>query len=285
MKQHIDVVIDIDGILDMYSLPLKRKTGVKVVSWEHFNYLQNPDVPYRKLTRRWAARSADAIVTLTETDKKLYETNLTLRCPVIAIPNPMQAPEGPVSYDVDSKLILSSGRLAYQKGFDLLVDVAAKVLPDHPDWQWKILGEGEDRPSLEQKIHDAHLDGRLTLEGRVDDVDAYYRRSAMFVMTSRFEGLPMVLLEAKAHRLPLVSFDCPTGPAEIVEDGINGALVLLEDIDAMAKAINELIDDCAKRVKYSSMSENNAQRYDMTTILNDWLSLLQAFDSNGMVLD
>lgn len=285
VKQHIDVVIDIDGILDMYSLPLKRKTGVKVVSWEHFNYLQNPDVPYRKLTRRWAARSADAIVTLTETDKKLYETNLTLRCPVIAIPNPMQAPEGPVSYDVDSKLILSSGRLEYQKGFDLLVDVAAKVLPDHPDWQWKILGEGEDRPSLEQKIHDAHLDGRLTLEGRVDDVDAYYRRSAMFVMTSRFEGLPMVLLEAKAHRLPLVSFDCPTGPAEIVEDGINGALVLLEDIDAMAKAINELIDDCAKRVKYSSMSENNAQRYDMTTILNDWLSLLQAFDSNGMVLD
>ena len=61
--------------------------------------------------------------------------------------------------------------------------------------------------------------------------------------------------------------------------------MLLEDIDAMAKAINELIDDCAKRVKYSSMSENNAQRYDMTTILNDWLSLLQAFDSNGMVLD
>ena len=107
VKQHIDVVIDIDGILDMYSLPLKRKTGVKVVSWEHFNYLQNPDVPYRKLTRRWAARSADAIVTLTETDKKLYETNLTLRCPVIAIPNPMQAPEGPVSYDVDSKLILA----------------------------------------------------------------------------------------------------------------------------------------------------------------------------------
>lgn len=140
MKQHIDVVIDIDGILDMYSLPLKRKTGVKVVSWEHFNYLQNPDVPYRKLTRRWAARSADAIVTLTETDKKLYETNLTFEMSVIAIPNPMQAPEGPVSYDVDSKLILSSGRLAYQKGFDLLVDVAAKVLPDHPDWQWKILG-------------------------------------------------------------------------------------------------------------------------------------------------
>ena len=282
VDQHVDVLIDIDGILDMYSLPLKRKTGVKVVSWEHFNYLQNPGVPYRKLTRRWAARRADAIVTLTETDKKLYETNLTLKCPVIAIPNPMQTPANPVSYDADSKLILSSGRLTYQKGFDLLVDVAAKVLPDHPDWKWKILGEGEDRPSLEQKIHNAHLEGQLILEGRVDDVDAYYRQSAMFVMTSRFEGLPMVLLEAKAYRLPLVSFDCPTGPAEIIENGTNGTLVPLGDADAMATAVNELIDDRAKRVKYSGMSKSNAQRYDMATILNDWLSLLRSF-SDEMV--
>lgn len=285
MDYHVDVLIDIDGILDMYSLPLKRKTGVKVVSWEHFNYLQNPDVPYRKLTRRWAAHSADAIVTLTETDRKLYETNLTLKCPVIAIPNPMQAPADPVSYDADSKLILSSGRLTYQKGFDLLVDVAAKVLPDHPDWQWRILGEGEDRPALEQKIHDAHLDGRLTLEGRVDDVDAYYRQSAIFVMTSRFEGLPMVLLEAKAHRLPLVSFDCPTGPAEIIEDGVNGTVVPLGDIDTMAAAIDNLIDDCAKRIEYSDMSESNAQRYGMATIRDAWLSLLRSFEPNEMVSD
>ena len=222
---------------------------------------------------------------MTETDRKLYETNLTLKCPVIAIPNPMQAPANPVSYDADSKLILSSGRLTYQKGFDLLVDVAAKVLPDHPDWQWRILGEGEDRPALEQKIHDAHLDGRLTLEGRVDDVDAYYRQSAMFVMTSRFEGLPMVLLEAKAHRLPLVSFDCPTGPAEIIDNGVNGTLVPLGDIDAMVTAIDNLIDDCAKRIEYSDMSESNAQRYGMATIRDAWLSLLRSFEPNEMVSD
>ena len=90
--QHIDVLIDIDGILDMYSLPVKHSTGVKVVSWEHFNYLQNPGVPYRKLTRRWAARRADAIVTLTETDRKLYEGNLKLKCPIMAIANPMGTP-------------------------------------------------------------------------------------------------------------------------------------------------------------------------------------------------
>lgn len=271
--KHIDVLIDIDCILDMYSLPL-RKTGVKVVSWEHFNYLQNPDVPYRRLTRRWAARSADAIVTLTETDKKLYQSNLKLKCPIVAIPNPMEMPDSPASYDADSHLILSSGRLTYQKGFDLLVEVASKVLPGHPDWTWMILGEGEDRPMLEQKIRDAHLDGRLVLKGRVDDVDSYYRRSAMFVMTSRFEGLPMVLLEAKAHRLPLVSFDCPTGPAEIIEDGVNGTLVPPGDVDSMAAAVNELIESQAKRVEYSAMSGSNANRYDINTIMQNWIRIL-----------
>ncbi|WP_428855904.1 glycosyltransferase family 4 protein [Bifidobacterium dentium] len=283
-NQHIDVLIDIDGILDMYSLPVKHSTGVKVVSWEHFNYLQNPGVPYRKLTRRWAARRADAIVTLTETDRKLYEGNLKLKCPIMAIANPMGTPTE-VSYDADSRLILSSGRLTYQKGFDLLVKVASKVLPNHPDWQWMVLGEGEDRPVLEQMIHDASLDNQLVLEGRVDDMDSYYRRSAMFVMTSRFEGLPMVLLEAKAHRLPLISFDCPTGPSEVIEDGVNGAVVPLGDIDTMAATINTLIDDRAKRVEYSSMSGSNAERYDMATIFDGWRWLLRSFDSSGTRAD
>lgn len=275
---HIDVLIDIDGILDMYSLAIRRATGVKVISWEHFNYLQNPGVPYRKLTRRWAARSADAIVTLTETDRKLYEGHLRLKCPVIAIANPMEAPAEPVAYDSDSRLILSSGRLTYQKGFDLLVDTACEVLPNHPDWRWVILGEGEDRPALEQKIHDAHLDGRLTLAGRVDDVDAYYRRSALFVMTSRFEGLPMVLLEAKAHRLPLVSFDCPTGPSEIIEDGVNGGIVPLGDTHALASAVNDLLDDREKRIAYSAKSGSNADRYGKGHILRQWQKLL-----NGII--
>ena len=274
IDQRIDVLIDIDGILDMYSLPVKRKTGVSVISWEHFNYLQNPGVPYRKLTRRWAARQADAIVTLTDTDKRLYENSLKLKCPIVAIPNPMEMLGKSVAYDADSHLILSSGRLTYQKGFDLLVEVACRVLPKYPDWTWMILGEGEDRPILEQKIHDAHLEGRLILKGRVDDVDSYYRRSAMFVMTSRFEGLPMVLLEAKAHRLPLVSFDCLTGPAEIIEDGVNGAIVSPDDIGTMTDAVSSLIESRSKRIDYSNMSDSNAERYAIGTILKSWIRLL-----------
>nr|WP_236023529.1 glycosyltransferase family 4 protein [Bifidobacterium miconis] len=273
-QQHVDILVDIDGILDMYSLPLKRATGVKVISWEHFNYHQNPGVPYRRLTRRWAARKADAIVTLTEADKKLYEDNAHPKCPVIAIPNPMQRITPEPVYDADSRTIISSGRLTYQKGFDMLVDIAARVLPQHPDWRWLILGEGEDRPMLEEKIAQAGIGKQLILKGRVDNMADYYRQAAMFVMTSRFEGLPMVLLEAKAHKLPIVSFDCETGPAEIVADGVNGELVAPGDIADMAGRIDLLIDDEERRVKYSAQTLDDAEKFDMATIVEQWQRLL-----------
>ncbi|PJM74049.1 glycosyl transferase family 1 [Bifidobacterium primatium] len=275
VRQHdIDVLIDIDGILDMYSLPLKRRTGVKVISWEHFNFNQNPGVPYRKLTRRWAARRADAIVTLTEADKRLYESNLKLRCPAVAIPNPMQTVAPAPRYDAESKLIISSGRLTYQKGFDMLVDVAAKVLPQHPDWRWLVLGEGEDREMLERKAAGTDHAGQLVFHGRADNMGDYYRKAAMFVMTSRFEGLPMVLLEAKAYKLPIVSFDCETGPAEIVADGVNGDLTAVGDIDATAAAINRLIDDAERRASYAAHALDGAERFGKAAIIEQWRRLL-----------
>lgn len=274
MQHGIDVLVDIDGILDMYSLPVKRSTGVKVVSWEHFNYNQNPGVPYRKLTRRWAAGKADAIVTLTKADKRLYEEHLHLHCPVAAIPNPMRKPEPEPVYDVESRIIISAGRLTYQKGFDMLVGVAVRVLTNHPDWQWWILGEGEDRPMLERKIAEAGIGDQLILKGRVDDMDGCYRKAAMFVMTSRFEGLPMVLLEAKAYRLPIVSFDCETGPSEVVQDGVNGYLTTLGDIDRMAECILSLMKDRNLREGFSRNSSVGEERFGGESILRQWTSLL-----------
>ena len=271
---HIDVLVDIDGILDMYSLPLKRRTGVKVISWEHFNYHQNPGVPYRKLTRRWAARKADAIVTLTEADRKLYEENAHPKCLVIAIPNPMRQVIPEPVYDVTSKTIISSGRLTYQKGFDMLVDVAAEVLPQHPDWQWLILGEGEDRPMLEEKIAQAGIGSQLILKGRVDDMDPYYRGAAMFVMTSRFEGLPMVLLEAKAYKLPIVSFDCETGPSEIIREKINGDLIPEGDLGSMAESIGSLIENTDRRRSYSVMACKDTDYFSKEVIVDLWISVL-----------
>ncbi|KAB8289138.1 glycosyltransferase, group 1 family protein [Bifidobacterium ramosum] len=273
-RQQVDVLVDIDGILDLYALPVKRLTGVSVVSWEHFNCLTNPDVPYRELTRRWAARRADRIVTLTDTDRALYERRFATRRQVVAIPNPMPAVTPAPTYDAGSRLILSAGRLTRQKGFDLLVDVAARVLPDRPDWRWVILGDGEDRPMLERRIADAGLDGRLTLAGQTDDMDGWMRRAAMFVLTSRYEGLPMVLLEAKAHRLPIAAFDCPTGPADIVTDGLNGWLVDELSVTDMARCVASLMDDEELRRRFARHALDDARRFDRDAIVTQWAALL-----------
>ncbi len=275
VKEHdIDVLIDIDGILEMYTIPVKRLTKVKVISWEHYNFYQNPIVPYRKYTRRMAARWADAIVTLTEEDKGYYKNNLNVRCPIQCIYNPVMWKENVGAYDSDSKIILSAGRLTYQKGFDILVDVADLFLKDYPDWKWIVLGEGEDREMLEDKTKEKGLDKQLLFPGNVSNIDDYYAKAAMFVMTSRFEGLPMTLLETKPFKLPIVSFDCKTGPKELVQDGVNGYLIAEGDIRGMAESIVKLINQQNKRIMFSRKTQLDMKKFELEEIVDCWKSLL-----------
>ena len=134
----IDILIDIDGILDMYSIPALKGTKTKLISWEQFNFYQNPDCNYRKITRRWAAKGADAIVVLTKEDKGYYENNLNIKNIIRHIYNPIVLEKTEQEYDANSKTIISAGRLTYQKGFDILVDVAKLAFERHKEWKWFI---------------------------------------------------------------------------------------------------------------------------------------------------
>lgn len=275
-RNDVDIIIDVDGILDLYSIPASIRTHTKVVSWEHFNYNTNPDVPYRKISRPLAARFASSIVTLTEQDKASYQKGLepNLKSRIVAIHNPMQIEHG-TGYDSDARVIVSAGRLTYQKGFDLLIKAAQQVLPKHPKWQWYILGEGEQRDELEQMINEYGLAQQVHMPGMVN-IDEYFSKAAFFVMSSRFEGLPMVLLEAKSYNLPIVSFDCQTGPSEIVANGINGMLIPSEDTDALAKAVEELIDSRELRIEYSDHANESSERFSPSYIAQQWENLIQS---------
>lgn len=270
----VDILIDIDGILEMYTIPATIFTKVKVISWEHYNFYQNPVVPYRKYTRRMAARWASAIVTLTEEDKNYYSTNLKVRCPIKNIYNPIIWKENDSTYNGESKIILSVGRLTHQKGFDILIDVAKLFLKKYSEWKWIVLGEGEDRDLLERKIIDNDLENQIKLLGNVSDIDKYYESAAMFVMTSRFEGLPMTLLETKPYRLPIVSFNCKTGPSELIEDNVNGYLIPEGNIKMMAESIENLINDKNLRVKFSNCSTKDIEKFELQSILEKWKELL-----------
>lgn len=277
----IDILVDIDGILDMYSIPALVGTKTKLISWEQFNYYQNPYVNYRKLTRKMAARWADGIVVLTKEDQRYYEENLKIKRQIRQIYNPIVLKENMGPYDIDSKTIISVGRLTEQKGFDILVEVAKEVLPLHKDWRWIIVGDGEDKELLNQKILQYGLEQQLIILGTVTDIDSYYAKSSIYVMTSRYEGFGLVLTEAKSHYLPCVSFRCPAGPAEIITDGVNGYLIDCFEINTMADKINNLIENKKIRKEFSERALIGSEQFDIHKVKEEWINLIKDLCQKG----
>ena len=273
--KQIDILVDIDGILDIYALPTKLFTNVKVISWEHFNFFQNPFVPYRKISRKLAANWADAIVTLTQEDKEYYKNNLKIKCPIQSIYNPIIWDGGVHDYNADSKILLSVGRLTYQKGFDMLIEIAKDILSEYPQWKWIVLGEGEDRAFLEEKIREYDLQEQVLLKGNVDNISEYYEKAGIFVMASRFEGLPMTLLETKPFQLPLVSFQCKTGPKELIQNDLNGYLIEENNLSAMSVALKDLMKNREKRIYFSQNALIDIEKFELKLIIAQWNQLFK----------
>ncbi len=269
-----DILIDIDIVLDILSIPAAKGLRTKVVSWEHFNYGYETAALYRRLILKYSVRRSDHIVTLTEGDKRTYMEKTGRTDRISAIYNPMQEIVCDDSVP-RKKWLVTVGRLIPRKGMDYLAETALAILPGHPDWQWLVVGEGEEREFLEKFIQEHGLEGRLILTGRKADVNDYLQQASLCVMTSRVEGLPMCLLEAKAYKLPSVSFDIPTGPNEIIQDGKNGFLIPAFDCQAMAEKLSQLMEDEALRERFSSRAQDNLAMFQMENILRDWNQLLQ----------
>ncbi|GAA2597417.1 hypothetical protein GCM10010435_90930 [Winogradskya consettensis] len=172
-----------------------------------------------------------------------------------------------------SPTVLAAGRLNGQKGFDLLIEAFGQVHAEHPGWRLDIFGEGKLRARLTAQIEEAGLAGTVRLRGLTRNLDAELDKASVFALSSRREGLPMVLLEAMAAGLPAVAFDCPTGPREVVEDGVNGLLVPAEDVEALATGLSKLIGDAALRETMSHAAVATGGRYAMPEIAAQWESI------------
>lgn len=270
----IDRVINVDTGMGFYGVLAARGTKAKVITWEHANYFNNWGSRLFPHLRRFAARHSDAVVVLTQQDKKNYENHISRCAPVHVIPNP--ADTHAFTYDAGSKTILSAGLLAPIKRYDRVVELAKRLLPSRPEWRWVICGEGPEREALERTIKDADLTGRVLLPGTVRHMDEQYQNAALFVLTSDMEGLPMVLLEAKSHGLPLVSFDIETGPRDIIADGVNGCLVPAFDLDGMEEKIAALMDSEELRQRYSDHAQLGMDRFARPKILETWQEVLKA---------
>jgi glycosyltransferase involved in cell wall biosynthesis len=218
-------------------------------------------------------RRLDVLAVLTDHDRAEYAKLLDGGVRLARIPNTVREMGGPKA-DMESKTVLAAGRLTAQKGFDFLIAAWAEVAPRHPDWRLRICGRGHLEGRLRQQIAEAGLEESISLEGPSDRLEEDMASSSIFVLSSRFEGFPLVLLEAMGKGLGIVAFDCPTGPGDIVDDHENGILVPAQDVAGLAAGINELIEDDALRRRCAVAAVDTAHRYTMEEIGPRWDELL-----------
>ena len=213
----------------------------------------------------------DAVVTLTRADAKRYRTLLGSATRTVAIPNAVPPPG--VQAGLDSNVVVAAGRLTGQKGFDRLIRAFRRVADKRPDWQLRIFGQGEGQQALQALIDDLDLGGNVRLMGFTNRLPQEMADASIYALSSRFEGFPMVLLEAMACGLPPVSFDCPTGPRDLIDDGVDGLLIRNGDVDAFAAGLLRLIDDDATRRAMGAAALDKSRQFTPTAIGQRWIDL------------
>ncbi|BCY07465.1 hypothetical protein L3i22_025530 [Actinoplanes sp. L3-i22] len=230
---------------------------------------------YRPAARAAMVRAyprLDAVAVLTRADLAAYRAALGDAVRVVRVPNGIP-PRADVPGGERARVVVAAGRLVEQKGFDLLIEAFAPVRARHPDWELHIFGTGPLRADLAALIERHGLGGAVRLRGLSRTLDAEFARASIFALSSRKEGLPMVLLEAMSASLPVVSFDCPTGPADVVDDGVNGLLVPAEDVAGMTAGLSRLIEDAAERAAMGAAAATTAADYEMPVIGARWEEL------------
>ena len=167
------------------------------------------------------------------------------------------------------------GRLVREKGFDLLLKAFSTVKKSYPEWSLTILGEGSLRSELECLSQSLDIVNSVHFLGRVKNPYEYLQQADIFVMSSRFEGFPNALCEAMACGLPVISTDCPSGPPEIIRDGVDGILVKNENVEALTEAMSHLISDEKQRQKLGNAAKAITQRFNLDNIMDVWNKLLK----------
>jgi len=278
LKEHkIETLVSCGSLFGPLGVLSTLFSKINLIYWDHSNYFENTSHNFKIRSKNFTARFADVVVPLTKHDKENYQKHTKAK-KIVQIYNPIDVKLENLQheYDVNSKKIISVGRLKKQKNFIQLVDVAKIVLERHPEYCWHIFGAGENYQKIQDKIVANNLEYKLVLMGQSNDLYNIYKEYAMMVMTSLYEGFPMTLLEGMANKLPLVSFDILTGPNEIITDGVNGYLIPPFEVKQMADKIIKLIENDEVRVSFSKNNQDYIDEFNTSTITNKWVSLFNS---------
>lgn len=275
-QNQIDILIiaGTEWCIPVY-LACKSFHSLKLVSWEHQCFITKPKFRLEWFGRRLACKKFSGHVSITKKDYNYYRKYIVNDKKLFQIYNLSNFTVKRKAYKKQSHKIISCGYLAAIKGFDMLIKVAAKFFIKHKQWQWDIYGEGPERVNLQRMIYEYHLEKHVFLKGYCSNINELYGDYSFFVLTSRSEGMGMVLIEAQKAGLPIVSFDINCGPSDVIVNEENGYLIKPFDIDDMEKKICQLIDSEALREKFSSASEMKHEELKRDYIVAKWYKLFE----------
>jgi GalNAc-alpha-(1->4)-GalNAc-alpha-(1->3)-diNAcBac-PP-undecaprenol alpha-1,4-N-acetyl-D-galactosaminyltransferase len=269
-----EVVISFIDQTNVLTILATRSLNLRVIVSEHIDPTLYSIGSTWDLLRRWTYPFASRVVVLTQRTSDYFLSEL--RLPTHVIPNPVISPSKfeQISTGDPKRSLVAMGRLTPQKGFDLSIKAFAKLKDKYPDWILTILGEGELRAELEALRDKLKLQARVYFPGAVKNVYEILQQADIFILSSRFEGFPIALCEAMAYGLPVIATDCPSGPREIIRDGIDGILVPSEDVAALSGAMAGLMGDKQKRADLSIRATEVVERFSIEKIMSMWAELL-----------
>lgn len=283
-KHEVDCILGMMTTASILSVMAAQGLNCRILVTEHTHPPQQklPEAWLR--LRRWAYPRAHAVIALTGGTARWIRDHIP-GSKVTVIPNavrwPLEKQQPLVAVpDKGERLrLLAVGRLHPVKGFDLLISAFAVVAPYFPDWDLMILGEGDERVALQKQIDEAQLTRRITLVGRVGNINEWYESADMYVLSSRAEGLSNTLLEAMASGVAVVAMDCDTGPREIIRDNIDGVLVNPpENTEALAAHLSDLMARPLKRMALARRAIDVRDRFSVPSVMAQWERLLPPLD-------
>jgi glycosyltransferase involved in cell wall biosynthesis len=276
-----DITISLLG-LDIEFLPDFKDDSIKIGEL-HFpanfrqlmahklskHFIPNLVAKVRTENLKKACRKLSKLVVLTQEERASWSDTKNIE----VIPNALSFYPETIAAG-DAKSAIAVGRLVYEKGFDLLIEAWTEIYKKHPDWELHIFGDGNEKDNLLRLIQNKQLDSVVKIHEPEKDIYRQYVKHSMFLFPSRYlEALPMVLIEAMSCGLPIVSFDAPCGPKDIVADGENGFLVKFGDIKTLSEKINSLIESEELRKSMGAKAHEMSLNYSEEIIMKQWIKL------------
>ncbi len=270
------IVISFIDTMNVLALAAGRGLDIPVVISERSDPAKHPIGAVWNRLRKWTYPSASRLVAQSQAAQVSFKPLLGEK--VCIIPNPiLPLPEvlGETPFLVHRPVVLNAGRLSREKGCDLLIRAFARLSNRYPDWNLLILGEGPQRKELEALVADLGIQERISLPGRVKNPYDYFRKADLFVLPSRYEGLPNALCEAMACGMAVVAANCSPGVAEVIQDGVNGVLVEPENVDSLAEAMDQLMGDQAHRASLGKQASLSVEPYQLNSVMVLWEDLVR----------